>query len=63
LIRRGLLTLAVGVPLLVLVTVLGLVFRNAVLAPEAPRPGGTYVEGVVGQLGSLNPLYLSLIHI
>jgi peptide/nickel transport system substrate-binding protein len=57
LIRRGLLTLGVGVPLLVLVTVLGLVFRNVVLAPEAPRPGGTYVEGMVGPLGSLNPLY------
>jgi peptide/nickel transport system substrate-binding protein len=57
LIRRALLTLGVGVPLLGLVTILGLVFRSVVLAPEAPRPGGTYVEGVVGQLGSLNPLY------
>ena len=56
-IRRGLLTLGVGVPLLALLTVLVLVFRSVVLAPEAPRPGGTYVEGVVGQLGSLNPLY------
>ena len=56
-IRRGLLTLGVGVPLLVLVTILGLVFRSVVLAPEAPRPGGTYAEGVVGPLGSLNPLY------
>jgi peptide/nickel transport system substrate-binding protein len=57
LIRRGLLAFGVGVPLLVLLTVLGLVFRGVILSPEAPRPGGTYVEGVVGQLGSLNPLY------
>src|SRR5207302_457080 len=57
LIRRGLFTVAVGVPLLVLLTVLALVFRGVILAPEAPRSGGTYVEGVVGQLGSLNPLY------
>jgi len=57
LIRRGLLALGVGVPLIVLLTVLVLVFRTVILAPEAPRPGGTYVEGVVGQLGSLNPLF------
>jgi peptide/nickel transport system substrate-binding protein len=57
LIRRGLLTAVVGVPLLMLLTVLVLVFRNVILAPEAPRSGGTYVEGVVGQLGSLNPLF------
>jgi len=57
LIRRGLLTVGVGVPLLALMTVLVLVFRSVVLAPEAPRSGGTYVEGVVGQLGSLNPLF------
>ncbi len=56
-IRRGLLALGVGVPLIVLLTVLVLVFRTVILAPEAPRPGGTYVEGVVGQLGSLNPLF------
>ena len=56
-IRRGLLATAAGVLLLVLLTVLVLVFRGAILAPEAPRPGGTYVEGVVGQLGSLNPLF------
>jgi peptide/nickel transport system substrate-binding protein len=46
-----------GVPLLALVTVLVLVFRSVIMAPEAPRLGGTYVEGVVGQLGSLNPLF------
>jgi peptide/nickel transport system substrate-binding protein len=57
LIRRGLLALGVGVPLIVLLTVLVLVFRGVILSPEAPRPGGTYVEGVVGQLGSLNPLF------
>jgi peptide/nickel transport system substrate-binding protein len=57
LIRRGLLAGAVGVPLLVLLTVLALVFRSVILAPPAPRSGGTFVEGVVGQLGSLNPLY------
>ena len=56
-IRRGLLTALVGVPLLVLVSILALVFRGVILAPEAPRPGGTFVEGVVGQLGSLNPLF------
>jgi peptide/nickel transport system substrate-binding protein len=57
LIRRGLLALGVGVPLLLLLTVFVLVFRNVILSPEAPRPGGTYTEGVVGQLGSLNPLF------
>jgi len=57
LIRRGLLATAVGVPLLALLTVLVLVFRGVILAPEAPRSGGTFVEGVVGQLGSLNPLF------
>jgi peptide/nickel transport system substrate-binding protein len=57
LIRRGLLATVVGVPLLALVTILVLVFRGVILAPEAPRPGGTYVEGIVGQLGSLNPLF------
>src|SRR5205807_410153 len=46
-----------GVPLMALLTVLALVFRGVILSPEAPRPGGTYVEGVVGQLGSLNPLF------
>ena len=56
-IRRGLLAGAVGVPLLALLTVLVLVFRGVILAPEAPRSGGTFVEGVVGQLGSLNPLF------
>jgi peptide/nickel transport system substrate-binding protein len=57
LIRRGLLATAVGVPLLALLTILVLVFRGVILAPEAPRSGGTFVEGVVGQLGSLNPLF------
>jgi peptide/nickel transport system substrate-binding protein len=57
LIRRGLLATAVGVPLLALLTVLVLVFRSVILAPPAPRSGGTFVEGVVGQLGSLNPLF------
>ena len=46
-----------GVPLLVLLTVLALVFRGVILSPETPRPGGTYVDGLVGQLGSLNPLF------
>jgi len=57
LIRRGLLALGVGVPLSALLTILVLVFRGVILSPEAPRPGGTYVEGVVGQIGSLNPLF------
>jgi peptide/nickel transport system substrate-binding protein len=57
LIRRGLLALGVGVPLSALLTILVLVFRGVILSPEAPRPGGTYVEGVVGQVGSLNPLF------
>jgi len=57
LIRRGLLATAVGVPLLVLMAVLALIFRGVISAPEEPRPGGTFVEGVVGQLGSLNPLF------
>jgi peptide/nickel transport system substrate-binding protein len=57
LIRRGLLATGAGVPLLALLTVLVLVFRGVILAPETPRPGGVYVEAIVGQLGSLNPLY------
>jgi len=57
LIRRGLLTVGVGVPLVVLLVVLTLVFRGVILAPETARPGGTYMEGVVGQLGTLNPLF------
>jgi peptide/nickel transport system substrate-binding protein len=57
LIGRGLLATGAGVLMLVLVTVLALVFRSVVLSPEMPRPGGTYEEGVVGQLGSLNPLF------
>ena len=56
-IRRGLLALGVGVPLSALLTILVLVFRGVILSPETPRPGGTYVEGVVGQVGSLNPLF------
>lgn len=56
-IRRGLLTFGVGVPLVVLLAVLTLIFRNVILAPEAARPGGTYTEGIVGQLGPLNPLF------
>jgi len=57
LIRRGLLTFLVGVPLAALLVVLTLVFRGVILAPETARPGGTYTEGVVGQLGTLNPLF------
>lgn len=56
-IRRGLLTLGVGVPLIALLAVLTLIFRSVILAPETARPGGTYTEGVVGQLGPLNPLF------
>ena len=56
-IRRGLLTVGVGVPLVALLVVLTLVFRGVILAPETARPGGTYTEGVVGQLGTLNPLF------
>jgi peptide/nickel transport system substrate-binding protein len=57
LIRRGLLTVGVGVPLVALLVVLTLVFRGIILAPETARPGGTYTEGVVGQVGTLNPLF------
>lgn len=56
-IRRALLSTGLGVLLLGLVTILVLVFRDVVLAPAVPRPGGNYVEGVVGPPGSLNPLY------
>ncbi|HVH66024.1 MAG TPA: ABC transporter substrate-binding protein [Candidatus Acidoferrum sp.] len=56
-IRRALLAAGAGVPLLVLLTVLVLVFRGVILSPEQPRPGGAYTEAVVGQLGSLNPLF------
>jgi len=57
LIRRALLSIGLGVPLLALVVILVIVFRNFVLSPPVPRPGGHYIEGVVGPLGSLNPLY------
>lgn len=56
-IRRGLLALAISIPLVALLTVLALVFRAVILAPETARPGGTYTEGVVGQFGPLNPLF------
>ncbi|MEO6796810.1 MAG: ABC transporter substrate-binding protein [Candidatus Dormibacter sp.] len=56
-IRRWLLTVGVGVPLVALLGILTLVFRSVILAPETARPGGTYTEGVVGQLGTLNPLF------
>ena len=46
-----------GVPLVALLGILTLVFRSVILAPETARPGGTYTEGVVGQLGTLNPLF------
>ncbi|HEY8736354.1 MAG TPA: ABC transporter substrate-binding protein [Candidatus Dormibacteraeota bacterium] len=56
-IRRGLLTFGVGVPLAILLVILTLVFRNVILAPETARPGGIYTEGIVGPLGPLNPLF------
>ncbi len=43
--------------LLVLTLMLVLVFRAVILAPETPRPGGTYTEGVVGEIAPLNPLF------
>lgn len=55
-IRRVLLALGVG-GLLVIGATLGVVFRDALNAPEKPRPGGQYIEGVVGRLGSFNPLF------
>jgi len=56
-IRRALATAAAGAALLVLAGLLALVFRSAVLAPEKPRPGGQYTEGIIGPLGPLNPLF------
>jgi peptide/nickel transport system substrate-binding protein len=59
LIRRALFTTVVGALLVLLSGVLFLVFRAVVLAPETPRPGGTYTEGIVGALGPINPLSAS----
>lgn len=56
-IRRALLALTVGGPALLAIALLTLLLRSAILAPEKPRPGGQYTEGVVGPVGSLNPLF------
>ncbi len=55
-IRRALLAMGAG-GLLVIAAVLVYIFRSELLAPEKPRPGGQYTEGVVGRLGSFNPLF------
>jgi peptide/nickel transport system substrate-binding protein len=55
-IRRALLALGAG-GLLVIAVILGLIFRSVLLAPERPRAGGNYTEGMVGRLGSFNPLF------
>jgi len=54
--RRVLLALGAGA-LLVSAAILAEVFRSELAAPEKPRPGGQYIEGVVGRLGSFNPLF------
>ncbi len=56
-IRRGLLAAAAGPPIVLLAALLIVIFRSVILAPEKPRPGGQYTEGVVGPVGSLNPLF------
>jgi peptide/nickel transport system substrate-binding protein len=60
LIRRGLLAAGLGLPLLALLALLAMVLRGVLDAPVSPRQGGTYTEGVVGSLASLNPLYPGL---
>jgi peptide/nickel transport system substrate-binding protein len=60
LIRRALLTIAVGVPVLVLFALLGYVWHVVASSPEAPRTGGTYTEGMVGPIPALNPFYPGL---
>ncbi len=55
-IRRALLAVGAGVPLVLLAFLLVVVFRSVILAPEMPRPGGTYTEGMVGPVGAVNPL-------
>lgn len=55
-IRRALLASGAG-GLLIIAAVLVLVFRSVLLAPERPRPGGQYTEGMVGRLASFNPLF------
>ena len=59
-IRRALLAAGVGVPLLALLALLTIVLRGVLDAPESPRQGGTYTEGMVGSLTALNPLYPGL---
>ena len=56
-IRRALLTVGVGVPLLGLLALLTIVLRGVLDAPPAPRAGGTYTEGLIGTLSALNPLF------
>lgn len=55
-IRRALLATGAG-GLLVIGAVLIYIFRSELAAPEQPRPGGQYTEGMVGRLGSFNPLF------
>ena len=59
-IRRALLAAGVGAPLLALLALLTIVLRGVLDAPESPRQGGTYTEGMVGSLTALNPLYPGL---
>ncbi len=57
-IRRALLASAAVAPVLLLAVGMAVILRAVILAPEKPRPGGQYTEGIVGPLGSLNPLFV-----
>lgn len=59
-IRRALLTIAVGVPVLALFAGLGYVWHGVATAPATPRTGGMYTEGMVGQVMAVNPLFPGL---
>lgn len=56
-VRRHMLGWLFLIGLLIILTGLQMVWFQGSYTEEAPAPGGTYAEGVVGPLGTLNPLF------
>ena len=57
--RQAIILWLVGVGLIMVGVVTQIVWANHIVTRDAPTRGGTYAEGVVGTLDSLNPLYAS----
>ncbi len=56
-VRRHMLGWLFLIGLLIILTGVQMVWFQSSYMEEAPVPGGTYAEGVVGPLGTLNPLF------